>query len=296
SPNPKSDGEPHDAVPDSEWELRTGRAIYVLQTTLPSFFETGLVTRVDVSTGEPVPPSQHSHFHIPILDSAASLDFLSPSAGEEGSNGKGGNGNSGQVEDAEDIYSPNVRLQYTPPVALPAPFPKTFHLEGFHLYIASSSLVRRTMMALYTDLEVTLTKMKVFTEPPPPSSDSDFGGGGGYTNASSASASAIASSLSSSSSNPFSSPPHPLPLNPLARRGSKKRRVGREKYVRVRQLVTGVNRVSGKVGEWEVESTYTFSPATGLILHHTVNSIQPTPHLAVYDLLRGSLGQVFGFG
>lgn len=89
-------------------------------------------------TGEPKPPSHH--FHIPIIDSAASLDFLSPSSSTTGSS-NGGHANHRDssdshgptVDDGEPIYSPRVRLQYTPPVALPAPFPKTFHLEGtFH--------------------------------------------------------------------------------------------------------------------------------------------------------------------
>ena len=32
----------------------------------------------------------------------------------------------------EPIYSPNIRMSYTPPSRLPAPFPKTFHIEGMH--------------------------------------------------------------------------------------------------------------------------------------------------------------------
>jgi hypothetical protein len=43
-------------------------------------------------------------------------------------------------------------------------------------------------------------------------------------------------------------------------------------------------------------STYTFSPITGLIHTHTVNSIHPAPHQAVYGALRASLGKVFGLG
>jgi hypothetical protein len=38
----------------------------------------------------------------------------------------------------------------------------------------------------------------------------------------------------------------------LEKRNSEKKRLNREKYLLVRQLVTGINRVSGKVGEWEV--------------------------------------------
>jgi hypothetical protein len=42
------------------------------------------------------------------------------------------------------------------------------------------------------------------------------------------------------------------------------------------------------------ESTYTFSPITGLIHEHVVNSIHPAPHQAVYDSLRLSLGKLLG--
>ena len=42
------------------------------------------------------------------------------------------------------------------------------------------------------------------------------------------------------------------------------------------------------------ESTYTFSPVTGLIDEHVVNSIHPAPHQAVYDSLRLSLGKILG--
>lgn len=77
---------------------------------------------------------------------------------------------------------------------------------------------------------------------------------------------------------------------------AKQPRKNREKYLLVRQLVTGVNRVTDKEHEWEIESLYTFSPASGLVLKHTVNSIRPAPHIAVYDLLKGGLGQLLGLG
>ncbi len=38
-----------------------------------------------------------------------------------------------------------------------------------------------------------------------------------------------------------------------------------------------------------------FSPLSGLILTHVINSIHPAPHQAVYDSLRTSLGKVFGW-
>jgi len=92
----------------------------------------------------------------------------------------------------------------------------------------------------------------------------------------------------------------------------RKKRVNREKTFTLRQIVTGLARVSGKSGEWEMcvfescthlrdlfifrESTYAFSPATGLIQEHMVNSIHPAPHQAVYDSLRLSFGKILGLG
>ncbi|CAK5262243.1 unnamed protein product [Mycena citricolor] len=71
-------------------------------------------------------------------------------------------------------------------------------------------------------------------------------------------------------------------------------RHSREKTLSIGLSATGVARVSGAAGEWEVNSTYTFSPLTGLIHIHTINSIHPAPHQAVYDSLRTSLGTMFG--
>ncbi|KAJ7176484.1 hypothetical protein C8R46DRAFT_988534 [Mycena filopes] len=220
-PNPKN---PHE-ISDQEWELRTGRAIYVIQQTLPEFFSTGLVTSIDRSTGHP----RKANGSI-IVPSANPLDFRGP-----------------EDEDIDSIYSPNVRLSYTPPVALPAPFPKTLNIEGMPMYLASSVFVRHTLGALYSDLKVVLNKVAV--DAPPPLGDPD------------------------------------LPV--------KARRKSREKSLFVGLTATGIARVSGTVGEWEVNSTYTFSPLTGLIHIHTVNSIHPAPHQAVYDALRASLGNVF---
>lgn len=41
-------------------------------------------------------------------------------------------------------------------------------------------------------------------------------------------------------------------------------------------------------------STYTFSPANGLIHKHTINSIHPAPHQAAYDAIRSSLERILG--
>jgi len=66
----------------------------------------------------------------------------------------------------------------------------------------------------------------------------------------------------------------------------------REKTLFVGLSVYGNTRVSGGLGEWEIDSTYGFSPVSGLINLHTIDSIQPAPHQAAYDALR----EVFGMG
>jgi hypothetical protein len=45
---------------------------------------------------------------------------------------------------------------------------------------------------------------------------------------------------------------------------------------------------------YDRNSTYTFSPITGLIHVHTINSIHPAPHQAAYDALKSSLERVLG--
>ncbi|KAG8221624.1 hypothetical protein J3R82DRAFT_1902 [Butyriboletus roseoflavus] len=71
-----------------------GRAIYILENTLPDFFQVGLVANVD--------PTRPDIVDVPVSESGS----------------------------VESIYSRNVRLMYTPPVALPPPFPRTLSLEG----------------------------------------------------------------------------------------------------------------------------------------------------------------------
>ncbi|EGN97122.1 hypothetical protein SERLA73DRAFT_57671 [Serpula lacrymans var. lacrymans S7.3] len=204
-----------DDISDQEWEIRTGRAIYILQQTLPKFFHLGLVAHIDPSKA-------------PVIAEAS---------------GKG---------DVESIYSAKVRLLYTPPVPLPSPFPRTLHIEGLPLYMASSVFIRHTMKTLYSDLHVTLRKMTVQS---------------------------AASSQAKSE-------------EPYAKREKNFHR--REKSLFVSLCVTGTTRVSGGRGQWEIDSTYGFSPISGLIHTHTINSIQPAPHQAVYDTLRSSLMSVFG--
>ena len=56
--------------------------------------------------------------------------------------------------------------------------------------------------------------------------------------------------------------------------------------------VSGLARVSGTKSEWEVDCTYSFSPVTGLILIHTINSIHPAPHESVYEAFRLGFGRL----
>lgn len=56
--------------------------------------------------------------------------------------------------------------------------------------------------------------------------------------------------------------------------------------------VSGIARVSGTKSEWEVDYTYNFSPATGLILIHTINSVHPAPHESVYEAFRLGFGRL----
>lgn len=124
-----------------------GRAIYILEKTLPDFFQVGLVAHVD--------PTRADIVSVPVSDSG----------------------------DVESIYSPTVRLTYTPPVALPPPFPRTLSLEGVYLavcprkgferasglalYMTSSVFVRHTMKTLYSDLRVEMRKLVVHTPSSP---------------------------------------------------------------------------------------------------------------------------------
>ncbi|KAF8066906.1 hypothetical protein FPV67DRAFT_1562435 [Lyophyllum atratum] len=235
--NSKPDPSDRPQISDQDWEIRTGRAIYVLQQTLPEFFLEGLVTSNDKDTGSP----KSAAASVPVLN-ANPLD--SQTYREEG---------------VEVIYSAKIRLSYTPPVALPPPFPTTLHIEGLPMYLTSAVFIRHTLNALYSDLNVELRKVIVKTP---------------------------RSKQSVSGEVTLEEPKQP---SHLAQRG-------REKSLLVGFCVTGKSRVSGARGQWEVNSTYSFSPNTGLIDRHIIDSIYPPPHQAVYDSLRMSFGKVFGLG
>lgn len=86
----------------------------------------------------------------------------------------------------------------------------------------------------------------------------------------------------------------------------------REKSLFVNFSVRGTNRVSKAEAGWEVyvlalapvslpaltpctmhrNSTYTFSPVTGLIHLHAIDSIHPAPHQALFDALQAALNKI----
>lgn len=82
--------------------------MYTLQQTLPDFFATGLVSTLSDQPKK-----------------ASLAELIIPMEGQYGEGQDPG------------IYSPKVRLFYTPPAALPAPFPKTLHIEGQLFYTLS---------------------------------------------------------------------------------------------------------------------------------------------------------------
>ena len=87
----------------SSYCAAAGRAIYILQQTLPTFFSTGLISSLDISRGK----------------------------------------ENGQSEEDLSIYSPSIRLEYRPPVPFPPPFPRTLHVEGkpFPLHVALMNII-----------------------------------------------------------------------------------------------------------------------------------------------------------
>jgi len=237
---PRKDSDEPVEVSDAEWEIRTGRALFVLQETLPDFFKIGLITNVDKSTGTPV--NSPSVLPLSLGQSLNPLDFLQHHEGDSSG------------ADIEPLYSPKVKLEYTPPSALPPPFPRTLHIEGLPLYLASASFMRHTMNALYSDLSVTLLKVSMNVSRKDQTYSDRVGEG--------------------------------------SEKKAERPRLLREKSLLVRFMVAGKTRVSGSPSEWEVESSYTFSPVSGLIHKQVINSIHPAPHQAVYH----SLSKMFSWG
>lgn len=130
-PNPLPNSEEEHELSDQEWELRTGRNIDILQSTLPEFFVTGLMSSWDSQTGEALP--HRSMPHIPTLPQA--LKFTLDPKGK------------GKEPEHEPIYSPKIRLSYSPPAPLPHPLPQTLQLEG--TFISSLCLAHLLLTIIF---------------------------------------------------------------------------------------------------------------------------------------------------
>ncbi|KAI5119547.1 hypothetical protein M0805_008533 [Coniferiporia weirii] len=242
-PTPPQRNQEDDCVSDSEWELRTGRAMDILQRTLPLFFGTGLVA---------------TNYHLPLHVHG----LLGGSLSGKGK-GKGkAKADEQRGDDGEGIYARTIRLEYTPPITLPALFPHVLSIEGLPLYVASSVFVRHTMNTLYTDLSV--SKHKVYVRSGP--------------------------------SSPTKGAPSPFPTTHPADDGVGKTTAHREKAITISLLVSGMGRLglSAERAEWDVTSTYSFCPRTGLIARHTVNAIDPAPSETVYTALQNALATLSG--
>ncbi|KIM72986.1 hypothetical protein PILCRDRAFT_735030 [Piloderma croceum F 1598] len=115
-------------ITDREWEIRTGRAIYIIQQTLPDFFSLGLVSSsIDNGKGKrkATPASSTTSGQGGVPEGAtAEHPELEPEPEPE--------------PEPESIYSPKIRLVYTPPARLPSPFPATLHVEGALLFLSFS--------------------------------------------------------------------------------------------------------------------------------------------------------------
>lgn len=105
--------------------MHKGRAIYILQQTLPDFFSLGLVSSAT--------DKGNNSGHSKRKASGSSLGTFSPSQDAVINYAE-------ENDEPESIYSPKIRLMYTPPVRLLSPFPATLHIEGMHFSHSSLPL------------------------------------------------------------------------------------------------------------------------------------------------------------
>lgn len=115
--------------------LLPGRTIDILRLTLPTFFNTGLMTSWDPETGDAYPsptlPSLPSLPHLPNLH-LPHLPLplhISPHPINKDAE-KQTIGKRKERHERESIYSSRIRLAYTPPSPLPHPFPEKLTLDG----------------------------------------------------------------------------------------------------------------------------------------------------------------------
>jgi len=68
----------------------------------------------------------------------------------------------------------------------------------------------------------------------------------------------------------------------------------RERRVKIDVGMQGTSRLTAAKAKWNVLSTYSFSPISGRIYRHEIESIYPAPHSAVFDTVREALLRLTG--
>jgi len=68
----------------------------------------------------------------------------------------------------------------------------------------------------------------------------------------------------------------------------------RHRQLEMSVIISGKLRVTNKATEWDVKSTYYFSPLSGRIEKHAIDSIIPAPHQVVYNAFRSSILHIIG--
>lgn len=239
----------------------SGRAITVLTETLPRFFSTGLVLSIDkTKLPDIVDASRHGSLNGAgvrnVVEGVGS--FVTGRTRVQSSEGFEADG----VElhgDIEPIYSSKIQLTYTP-----KGFERSLHIQGEQTPPSPTKLGPTNSTRLGAPLYITSS---VFVRHTLNALYSDL----------------QVDLLSVRTTLPPQSSPATSP-NPLGK--------ARERSLSMRIGVSGLARVSGAKSEWEVDYTYGFSPITGLVLVHTINSIHPAPHESVYEAFRLGFGRL----
>lgn len=274
-------------ISDAEWEVRTGesrsrflrissegsypprvrlvgRAIDVLTETLPRFFSTGLVLSVDRSKLPGVVGTSQSRNHQTangagvrnVVGGVGSL--VTGKAQMESAEEYEGDGLEVRG-DVEPIYSSKIQLVYTP-----KGFERTLHIQGEQTMPCSTRIAPTGCVRSGAPLYITSS---------------------GFVRHS---LNALYSNLRVDLVSVRTAPTPPSFSPPSSNQLGK----SRDRSLSMRMGVSGLARVSGAQSEWEVDCTYSFSPTTGLILIHTVNSIHPAPHESVYEAFRLGFGRL----
>lgn len=300
--NYEHEPEPDDqTLSDAEWDARAGAAIDTLTRTLPHFLEQGLRTRTDSSLSS-----------LTSLTGFAKSRDAAPSDDEKG----------------EQIYDSRVRLSYTPPAELPAPLPRTLHVDGEHFSTgAARRAARRARVDAFARRDVMhgARPSRLVSN----STNTTLPGLPLYLASSMLLRHSLhalytpltltVTSVRVSSTRPPGSGPSIPSLPPSHRPGESakhERAYERQKSLTVGFDIDGRGRVGGGKAHWEIRSTYHFHPmhariyryvfpfllllvlppSTLLISYdrHVVDSIVPAPSSGVFDLLRGVLDGVGG--